>query len=145
MEPGVEAVRIAESGQVTPGDHQRFLHGILGPIDVAEDPVGEREEAVATNADQVGICLPVPLPCGLDEISVHRLLPRWRPAGAPSGHYGIKPPRGNSFLVNGQTSASPFADALRQQAGGPSIEYLLTGRLTLPNRRTVRPACDARA
>ena len=48
MEPGVEAVRIAESGQVTPGDHQRVLHGILGPIDVAEDPLRDREEPVAT-------------------------------------------------------------------------------------------------
>ena len=46
-------------GQVTPGDHQRVLHGILGPIDVAEDPLGERVEAVATDADQVGIGLPV--------------------------------------------------------------------------------------
>ena len=73
MEPGVESVRIAEPGQVTPGDHQRFLHGILGPIDVAEDPLGERVEAVATDADQVGVRLPVTVPCRLDEIAIHRL------------------------------------------------------------------------
>ena len=47
MEPGVEPVRIAEPGKVAPGDHQRFLHGILGPVDVAKDPLGDREEAVA--------------------------------------------------------------------------------------------------
>ena len=46
MEPRVEPVRIAEPGQVAPGDHQRVLHGILGPVDVAEDPLRDREEPV---------------------------------------------------------------------------------------------------
>ena len=72
VEPGVEAVRIAEPGQVTPGDDQRFLQGILGPIDVAEDPLGERVEAVAPHPDQVGIRLPVTVPCRLDEFAIHR-------------------------------------------------------------------------
>jgi hypothetical protein len=81
MEPGVESVRIAEAGQVTPSDHQRFLQGILGPIDVAKDPLGERVEAVATAADQVSIRLPVTAPCRLDEISIRRL----RSPRAPSG------------------------------------------------------------
>ena len=53
MEPGVESVRIAEVRQVTPGDHQRILQGILGPIDVAEDPLGDRKESVLPSADQV--------------------------------------------------------------------------------------------
>ena len=47
LEPRIEAVRIAESPQVTPGDHQRVLEGILGPIDVAQDPLGDREQPVA--------------------------------------------------------------------------------------------------
>jgi hypothetical protein len=81
MEPRVESVRIAEPWKVAPGDHERFLQGILGPIDVAKDPLGERVEAVATAADQVGIRLPVTVPCRLDEISIHRL----RPSLAPSG------------------------------------------------------------
>ena len=46
MQPRVEAVRIAESPQVAPGDHQCVLEGILGPIDVAQDPLSEREEPV---------------------------------------------------------------------------------------------------
>src|ERR1700693_2273111 len=37
--PGFESVRIAERRQLTPGDHQRLLHGVLGPIEVPEDPV----------------------------------------------------------------------------------------------------------
>jgi hypothetical protein len=73
MEPGVEPVRIAESRQITPGDHQRVLQGILGPIDVTKDPLSERVEAVATHTDQVGVCLPVTAPCRLDKIAIHGL------------------------------------------------------------------------
>ena len=47
VQPGVEAVRIAEPRQVAPGDHQRVLEGILGPIDIPEDPLRDREEAIA--------------------------------------------------------------------------------------------------
>ena len=47
VDPRVEAVRIAEARKVAPGDHQRVLQGVLGPIDVAEDPLCDPEEAVA--------------------------------------------------------------------------------------------------
>jgi len=73
LEPRIESVRIAEAPEVTPGDHQRVLQGILGPIDVAEDPLGGREEVVLANADQVDIRRPIPVPCRLDEIAVHGL------------------------------------------------------------------------
>ena len=92
VEPGVESVRIAEPGQVTPSDHQRILQSVLGPIDVAKDPLGERVETVAADPDQVGIGLPVTLPCRLDEISIHRLRPWWHPVGALSRHYGVEAP-----------------------------------------------------
>jgi hypothetical protein len=88
VQPRVEPVRIAESLQVTPGDHQSVLKGILGPVDVAQDPLRDREEPVHPNADQVDVCLPIPVPCRLHEIAIH--LPRLslRPTGAPSDHYG---------------------------------------------------------
>ena len=75
MHPCVEAVRIAESSQVTPGDHQRILQGILGPIDVAEDPVREREEPVAGRADEVDERRLVAALGRFDEgaIAIHRL------------------------------------------------------------------------
>src|SRR4030088_1683242 len=72
MQPGVETVRIAETRQVMPGGQQRFLEGILGAIDVAENPLCQCVESVATTADQVGVCLPVTVPCRLDQIDVHR-------------------------------------------------------------------------
>ena len=80
LEPRIESVRIAEAPEVTPGDHQRVLEGILGPIDIAEDPLGDREEPVTPSADQVDIRLPIPVLCRLDEIAIHgcvSLCARW--------------------------------------------------------------------
>jgi hypothetical protein len=73
LKPRIEAVRIAEAPQITPGDHQRVLEGILGPIDIAEDTLCGREEVVLANADQVDIRRPIPVPRRLDEIAVHGL------------------------------------------------------------------------
>ena len=71
MQPRVETVRIAERGQIAPGDHQCFLHSILGPIDVAEDPLRDRVKTVAANTDQVGVRLPVTASSSLHEIVIH--------------------------------------------------------------------------
>ena len=71
LEPGIEPIRIAEAAKVTPGDHQRVLQGVLGPIDVTEDPLGDREETVGSDADQVDIRVPIPALCRPHEIVVH--------------------------------------------------------------------------
>ena len=42
MEPGVEALRLPQRGQVPPGPEQRLLRRVLGAMGVAQDPVGER-------------------------------------------------------------------------------------------------------
>ena len=76
MDPGVESVRIAEIRQVSPGDHQRVLQGILGPIDFPKDPMGDREPSIATGSHQVDECRLVAIPRRLDELSVH---PRTHP------------------------------------------------------------------
>ncbi len=70
-EPGVETVRIAESTQVTPGDHQRVLDGILGPIDIAEDPMRGRVQPVDPGTHQVDKRRLIPVLCRLDEVAVH--------------------------------------------------------------------------
>ena len=71
LQPGVESVRIAEAPQVAPGDHQCVLQGILGPIDIPQDPMRDRVEPVAPNADQVDKRLPIPALRRLHEISIH--------------------------------------------------------------------------
>lgn len=53
LDPEVEPVRIAEVRQVTPRDHQRVLQSILGPVDIADDPSGDREQAIEASAHQV--------------------------------------------------------------------------------------------
>jgi hypothetical protein len=53
LDPEVEPVRIAEARQVTPGDHQCVLQGILGPIDIAKDPSRDREQAIDAAAKEV--------------------------------------------------------------------------------------------
>ncbi len=62
--------------EVTPGDHQRILQGVLGPIDVAEDPIREREEPVAGRADEVDECRLVAALGRLDEgpVAIHHCL-----------------------------------------------------------------------
>ena len=74
LEPGVEAVRIAEAGQLSPGDHQRLLHGVLGPSDIPEDPLGDRHEPVTVRPGQDGKGLPVPSLCLLDEIAIQQIV-----------------------------------------------------------------------
>jgi hypothetical protein len=72
VDPGVEPVRIAEARQVTPGDHQRVLQGILGPVDITEDPTGNREQAIDATAEKVDKCdLVAALRCD-HELSIHR-------------------------------------------------------------------------
>ena len=74
VDPGIEAIGIAEVRQVTPGDHERILKGILRSIDVAEDPIGDREETVATALDQVDERRLISALGRLDEVAIHRLL-----------------------------------------------------------------------
>jgi hypothetical protein len=71
LEPRIEAVRIAEAAKVTPGDDERVLESVLGPIDVAEDPLGDREQPVTASADQVDVCLPIPTLCRLYQVAIH--------------------------------------------------------------------------
>ena len=71
VEPGVESIRIAEVGQVAPGDDEGVLQGILGSIDVTQDPLGKDEETTEARLDQLGIRLAVPVPRRLDQIAIH--------------------------------------------------------------------------
>ena len=80
-QPRIEPVGIAEPAQVTPGDHQRVLQGILGPVDVTEDPVGGREQAVASRTDQVDECHLISPLGRRQELAFHVSGLGWRPLG----------------------------------------------------------------
>ena len=70
-QPRLEASRIAETGQLTPGDHQRVLDRILGSFVVAQDPSRDPEQSVTARACQGGERLPVTaLGCD-DKLRIH--------------------------------------------------------------------------
>ena len=54
VEPGVEAVRVAQRGQVTPGSDERLLDGVLGLVGVPEDEPGGGIQAGDRGACQLG-------------------------------------------------------------------------------------------
>ena len=55
-----EPVRIPEARQLSPGDHERLLHGVLGPVEVPQDPLGDGEEPVSMGPrdDPEGLAVP---------------------------------------------------------------------------------------
>ena len=54
-----------------PDAEQRLLRGVLGELDVAEDPVRHRQEPIRNGIDQVGKCLLVAALCTCHELGVH--------------------------------------------------------------------------
>lgn len=71
VDPRLEAVRIPKLRKPAPGEDEGVLQRILGETRVAQDPLGDRIEAVADLMHQDGERLSVS-PTGLfDEVSIH--------------------------------------------------------------------------
>ena len=71
VEPGVEAVRVPERGQITPGPDERVLHGVLGLFGVPEDEPGGGVQPGDRGACQLGEGVMIALPRSLHEVSLH--------------------------------------------------------------------------
>ena len=71
MEPGVEAVGIAERGQITPGADERVLDGVLGLVGIPEDEPGGAIQSGDRGACQLGEGVMIALPRSLHEVSLH--------------------------------------------------------------------------
>lgn len=52
MQPGLEAVWIAERPELPPGHDQRRLHGVLGKVGIAKDPNRDRHAPIADHASE---------------------------------------------------------------------------------------------
>ncbi len=72
VEPGVEAVGVAETGDVDPGGDERLLGRILGLLLVAEDQPGDDVESVDRDACQLIERIPIPRHRPFHEIPLHR-------------------------------------------------------------------------
>ena len=79
VEPGVEAFRVAERGQITPGLDERVLDGVPGLFPIPEDESSGGIEAVDRGACQHGKGVMIASPRSLHEFPLH-LAPRGGPA-----------------------------------------------------------------
>ena len=71
VRPGVKARRVAELGKVPPDGEQRLLRRVLGEVDVAQDPVRHRVEAVAHGDGEAREGLLVPVLRPSDQLGIH--------------------------------------------------------------------------
>ena len=72
VEPGVEAFRVPQRGQITPGSDERVLHGVLGLFGVPEDEPGGGIQSGDRGACQLGEGVMIARPRSLHEVSLHR-------------------------------------------------------------------------
>jgi len=61
MEPGLEAVGIAQRAKLAPGRDQRGLHRVVRQVGIAQDPVRNRHASIADRAGK-GVVVIVPDP-----------------------------------------------------------------------------------
>ena len=78
MQPGIEAVGIAERGQITPGPDECVLHGVLGLFDIPEHEPRGPIQTGDRGACQLGEGVMIALPRSLHEVSLHHAPRRWR-------------------------------------------------------------------
>jgi hypothetical protein len=75
MEPGLEAIGFTERPEIAPCADVRRLDGILGEIDVAQDPIRDADAAVAGGANERFEGVLVASLRQLDQLSIHCSLP----------------------------------------------------------------------
>ena len=71
MSQACEPIRLAQAGQLPPGDDERLLHGVVGQVDLAEDPSRDAEQPVTVRANEDGEGIPVAVLGLLDEVAIH--------------------------------------------------------------------------
>ena len=70
VQPGVEAIRITEPGQIAPRTDQALLDRILGQVRVAEDQTGGCVQPPKGAIDQLGEGVMIASPGPVDELSL---------------------------------------------------------------------------
>ena len=71
MEPGVEAIDVAQGGQVPPASDERLLDGVLGPVGSSKDESRGGVQSADRGACQHGEGVMIALPRPLHEVSLH--------------------------------------------------------------------------
>ena len=78
-QPRLHAIRVAQPWQLLPGPDEAFLDGVVRAVEVAQDPVGQRIQAIERHRGEGLECVMIPMPCLFHEISVHQVVPFRRP------------------------------------------------------------------
>ncbi len=75
VEPGVESLRVAETGQIAPGPQEGVLDHVVCEFAVPDDQPGGRVQPRDGDADKRGEGVMIASPCPLDESSLVHVLP----------------------------------------------------------------------
>jgi hypothetical protein len=71
MHPGVEAVGIAQAGQVPPGPDEGVLDGVLRPVGISKDETCGRVQSIDRGACERGESVMIAPLCSFHEVSLH--------------------------------------------------------------------------
>jgi hypothetical protein len=71
VQPWAEALGVTQPGELTPGEEECLLDGVLGSIGVAEDPKRDRVAQVAVEVDELREGDVVTVACPLDQPRPH--------------------------------------------------------------------------
>jgi len=74
MQPGVEAIGIAQRGQVPPASDERLLDGVLRAVGILQDESSRGVEPTDRGACQQRKGVMIASPCPLHEVSLHVVL-----------------------------------------------------------------------
>src|SRR5262245_60529576 len=132
MQPGVEAIGVAQGAQVAPGFDEGILDGVLRGIPVAKDPARDRVQAVVCGAREGIECLVVAPLCANDELGRHRCpsirrgnVPRYRlwrlGASNPSSRLW-RGRRQSGAEVEGGISARNLSETVAERTIDPSTD-----------------------
>ena len=120
-EPGVELVRIAEPTQVAPGDDQRILQGILGPIHAPSMRQAMAQSRSLRGTDQVHVASRSRLRL-LHHIAIY-------PSRSSSGsHRGRRPPLSGRCRLSSLVHSWRNRGDQNRPAGHPTASTRLTPR-----------------
>jgi hypothetical protein len=53
VEPDLEAFGVAQPRELAPGEEECLLDGVLGPLDIAKDPIRDGVATVAVQIDEL--------------------------------------------------------------------------------------------
>ncbi len=79
MEPDLEAFGVAQPRELAPREEECLLHGVLGPLDIAQDPVGDGVAAVTVQVEELREGDVVASACSFEQPRSHGRTSRLRP------------------------------------------------------------------